>query len=101
MTPHIGEIPFSSVPPPFLSLSWTLEGLFELVQRPLRTLDLPCALLQELQRICKSYTFMYARLGAEGPGQRLLQLTQTLNVCLLKTHVFSENLGGPWLPLVC
>ena len=33
---------------------------------------------------------MCAGLGAGGPGQRLLQLTQTLNVCLLKTHVFLE-----------
>ena len=54
------EIPFSSVPPSN-SLVSVLEGLFELTRRPSRALDLPRALLPELQR-CKD-TVCHARLG--------------------------------------
>ena len=38
------------LPVTLLSLSQTLEGLFERTQRPSRALDSPCALLPELQR---------------------------------------------------
>ena len=45
----------NTFPPPFLqapplSLSWTLEGLFELTRNPSRGLDSPRALYLELQR---------------------------------------------------
>ena len=49
-----------------------------------RTLDSPRALLPELQRY--KDTVGCAALGAEVPGHRHPQLTQTLIVRLLKTH---------------
>ena len=62
------------------SPSRTLEGLFEMTQRPSRGLDLPRALLSELQRY--KDTVRCAALGAEVPGHRQKQLTQTLIVRL-------------------
>ena len=62
------------------SLSRTLEGLFELTQRPSRALDSPRALLPELQRY--KDTVRCAVLGAEVPGQRQEQQTQTLVLTL-------------------
>ena len=72
------------------SPSRTLEGLFELTGRPSRALDLPCVLLPELQRI--KDTVRCAALGAEVPGHRQKQLTQTLIVRLLKTYFFTPIL---------
>ena len=74
------------------SLSRTLEGLFELTRRPSRALDSPRALLPELQRY--KDTVRCAALGAEVPGHRQQQLTQTLIVRLLKTHFFTPILDG-------
>ena len=48
------------------SLSWTLEGLFELTRRPSPALDSPRALLPELQRY--KDTVRCAALGAEVPA---------------------------------
>ena len=62
------------------SPSWTLEGLFELTRRPSWALVSPRALLPELQRY--KDTVMCAALGAEVPGHRQQQLTQTLIVRL-------------------
>ena len=62
----------------------TLEGLFELTWRHSRALNLPRALLPKLQRY--KDTVRCAALGAEVPGHRQQQLTQTLIVRLLKTH---------------
>ena len=83
------------------SPSRTLEGLFELSRRPSRALDLPRALLPELQRI--KDTVRCATLGAEVPGHLQEQLTQTLIVCLLKTHLSSlyRKWGGALAPLLC
>ena len=67
-----------------------LEGLFELTRRPSRALDSPRALLPELQRY--KDTVRCAALGAEVPGHRQQQLTQTLIVRLLKTHFFTSIL---------
>ena len=61
-----------------------LEGLFELTRRPSRALDSPRALLPELQRY--KDIVRCAALGAEVPGHRQQQLTQTLIVRLVKTH---------------
>ena len=55
-----------------------------------RALDSPCALPTELQRY--KDTVRCAALGAEFPGHRQQQLTQTLIVHLLKTHFFSPIL---------
>ena len=70
--------------------SQTLEGLFELTQLPSQALDSPRALLPELQRY--KDTVRCAVLGAEVPGHRQQQLTQTLIVRLLKTHFFTPIL---------
>ena len=56
-----------------LSPSWTLEGLFELTHRPLKALNLPRALLLELQSIIDTAT-----LGTEVPGHSQAQLTKNL-----------------------
>ena len=71
-----------------------LKGFFELTQRPSRALDSPRALLLELQR--NKDTIRCAALGADVPGHRQEQLTQTLMVHLLKTHFLSlfQNLQG-------
>ena len=61
------SLPFLLATP--LSPSRTLEGLFELTQRPSRALDSPCAMLPELYRY--KDTARCAALGAEVPGQRL------------------------------
>merc|ERR1712020_299599 len=79
------SLPFLPATP--LSPSRTLEGLFELTLHPSRALDLPRALLPELQR--NKDTVRCAALGAEVPGHRQQQLTQTLIVRLLKTHFFT------------
>ena len=50
-------------------------------------LNLPRPLLPELQRY--KDTVRCAELGAEVPGHRQQQLTQTLMVLLLKTHFFT------------
>ena len=63
-----------------LSPSRTLEGLLELTRRPSWALDLPRALLPELQRY--KDTVRCAALGAEVPGHRQQQQTQTLIVRL-------------------
>ena len=72
------------------SPSRSLEGLFELTRRPSRALASPRALLLELQR--HKDTVRCAALGAEVPGYRKQQLTQTLIVRLLKTHFFTSIL---------
>ena len=55
-----------------LSPSWTLEGLFELTQRPSRALDSPRALLPELQR--------YKDFCARRRGPRTLSTTADANL---------------------
>ena len=82
------SLPFLPATPS--SPSRTLEGLFELTRRPSRALDSPRALLPELQRY--KDTVRCAALGAEVPGHRQEQLTQTLIVRLLKTHFFTPFL---------
>ena len=82
------SLPFLPATPS--SPSRTLEGLFELTRRPSRALDSPRALLPELQRY--KDTVRCAALGAEVPGHRQQQLTQTLIVRLLKTHFFTPIL---------
>ena len=67
-----------------------LEGLFELTRRPSRALDSPRALLSDLQR--NKDTVRGVALGAEVPGYRQQQLTQTLIVRLLKIHFFTSFL---------
>ena len=70
----IGEhysLPFLPATPS--SPSRTLEGLFELTQRPCQALDSPRALLPELQRY--KDTVRCAAPGAEVPGHRQQQLT--------------------------
>ena len=52
-----------------------LKSFFELTRSPSRALDLPCALLPELQRY--KDTSRCAALGVEVPGHRQKQLTQT------------------------
>ena len=56
------------------------EGLFELTRRTSRALKLPCALFLELQRY--KDTVWCGALGADVPGHRQQQLTQTLIVRL-------------------
>ena len=68
-----------------LSLSRTLEELFELKFPPLKGLDMPRALLPELQR--NKDTISCCVLGAEVPKHHQKQLTQTLIDRLLKTQV--------------
>ena len=68
------------------SPSRTLEVLFELTRRPSRAIVSPRVLLPELQR--SKDTVRCEALGAKVPGHRQKQLTQTLFVCLLKTHFF-------------
>ena len=67
-----------------------LGTLFELTRRPSQALDSPRALLPELQRY--KDTIRCGALGAEVPGHRQQQLTQTLIVRLLKTHFFTPIL---------
>ena len=69
------------------SLSRILEGLFELKQRPSRVLNWPRALLPELRK--NKDTIKCGALGAQVPIQLQEQLTKTLIVRLLKTHLFS------------
>ena len=77
---------FLSFPPATPSSpSLTLEGLFELTRHPSRALKLSLALLPELQRY--KDTVRCGALGAEVPGHCQQQLTQTLIVRLLKTHI--------------
>ena len=80
---------FSQQLPP-LSLSRTLEGLFELTRRPSRALILDAYVVSELQRY--KDTVWCGALGAEVPGHHQQQLTQTSNVRLLKTHFFTSIL---------
>ena len=61
-------------------VSEPLKTLLELTRRPSRALDSPRALLPELQRY--KGTVRCATLGAEVPGHRQQQLTQTLIVRL-------------------
>ena len=82
------SLPF--LPATLSSPSRTLKGLFELKRRPFRALDLPRALLPELQRY--KDTARCAALGAQVPGHRQQQLTQTLIVRLMKTHFFTPIL---------
>ena len=88
MTPHRGNTILFHSSKQLPSL--TLEGLFELTRRPSRALDLPRASLPELQRY--KDTVRCAALGAEVPGHRQQQLTQTLILRLLKTHLFTSIL---------
>ena len=83
MTPFQGNtILFrSSQQLPCLSL-----GPFKGTVSAQQVLDSPRALLPELQRY--KATVRCAALGAEVPGHRQQQLTQTLIVRLLKTHFF-------------
>ena len=70
MTPHRGNtthsLPFLSATPS--SPSQTFGGLFDLTRRPSRALDLPCALLPELQ--INKDTVRCTALIAEIPGHR-------------------------------
>ena len=69
------------------SPSQTLEGLFELTQRPSSVLDSPRALLPQLQR--KKNIVMCALLGgAEVQGLCQKQLTQTLIVHFFRARFF-------------
>ena len=87
MTPHGGNtILFRSSQQTPSSPSRTLEGLFELTQRPSQALDSPRSLLPELQRY--KDTVRCVALGAEVPGHHQKQLTQTLIVRLLKMYFF-------------
>ena len=86
--PSLGKhysLPFLPATPS--SPSRTLEGLFELTRRPSQALASPRAVLPELQRY--KDTVRCAALGAEVPGHRQEQLTQTLIVHLMK------NLDSP------
>ena len=67
-------------------MSRTLAGLFELTLRPSRALNLPRALLLELQRY--KDTVRCAALGMDVPGHRQKQLTQTLIVNFVKKSTF-------------
>ena len=69
---------------------WPVTQFFSVSWHPLSTLDLPRALLPELQR--SKDTGRCGALGAEVPGHRRQQLTQTLIVRLLKTHLFTPIL---------
>ena len=69
-----------------LSRSWALEELLEQTRRSSRALNLSADVASELQRY--KDTVRCAALGAEVPGHRQQQLTQTLIVRLLKTHFF-------------
>ena len=69
-----------------------LEGLFELTWRPSRAVDSPCALHLELR--IHNDTIRCDGLGAKVPGKRQEQLTQTLNVHLLK----KPKIEGPLSP---
>ena len=62
------------------------EGLFELTRRPSRALNSPRALLSELQRY--KDTLRCDALGAEVPGHRQKQLTQTLIVRVFENALF-------------
>ena len=73
-----------------LSLSRTLEGLFELTGQPSSALYWPCALLPELQRYKDTVRFVAQDM--EVPGHRQQQPTQTLIVRVLKTHLFTPIL---------
>ena len=66
------------------------SNISKLTRRPSRALDSPRALLSELQRY--KDTVRCATLGVEVPGHRQQQLTQTLIVRLLKTHLFTPIL---------
>ena len=56
-----------------------LKGFFEQTRRPSRALDLPRALLPELHRYKDTVRSVWGvALGAEVPGHRHEQLTQTL-----------------------
>ena len=77
------SLPFLPATPS--SPSRTLEGLFELTRRPSQALDSPRALLPELQRYKDAVRC--AVLGAEVSGHCQ---KQTLNVRLLKTHLFTS-----------
>ena len=90
MTPRRGNTILLRYVLPATPSSPTLEGLFELTRRPSRALDSPRALLPELQRY--KDTVRCAALGAEVPGHRQQQLTQTLIVGLLKTHFLTTIL---------
>ena len=70
-----------------------LKGLFELTWRPSRAVDSPCALHLELR--IHNDTIRCDGLGAKVPGKRQEQLTQTLNVHLLK----KPKIEGPLAPL--
>ena len=59
-----------------LPLSRTLEGLFELTQRPSRALDSPRALLPELQRYKDTVRCVVLRCG----GPKTLSTTTVANL---------------------
>ena len=70
------SLPFLRATPS--SPSQTLEGLFELTRHPSRAFESPRALLPEL--LTYKDTVRCAALGAEVPGHRKKQLTQTFIV---------------------
>ena len=95
MTPHWGKY-FSLLllPTTPLALSRPFKGLFELTSKALNP---PCALLPENResRILSGQ----ARKPSKSPGHCCQeQLTQTLIVLLLKTHLFwlVQKFGKPW-----
>ena len=75
------SVPFLPATP--WSPARTFEGLFELARRPSRALDLPRALLSELQR-CKDTVRYIAR---DVPGQRTPSKTADSNL----DRAFVEN----------
>ena len=79
------SLPFLPATP--LSLSRTFEGLFELTRCHSRAHNSPCALRPELQRYKDTHRLVcWATAEVSECCQK--QLTQTLIVCLMKTHFF-------------
>ena len=92
------SLPFLPASPS--SPSRTLEGLFELTQRPSRVLDSPCPLLLELQRKKDTVKVKCTALAAEVPGHCQELLTQTLIACAFENALLFvvKNQEGPGPP---
>ena len=84
------DLPGGQINNPSLEKHYSVMFLPASPSSPSRTLDLPRALLPELKRY--KDTVRCGELGAEAPGHRQQQLTQTLIVRLLKTHFFTSIL---------
>ena len=83
------SLPFLPATPS--SPSRNLEGLFELTRRPSRALDLPRALLPELQRY--KDTVRCAALGVEIPGHRQQQTDANLDCAFVENALIYTD---PW-----